>query len=38
MRSRLMARLEGLEPTTSAFAGLRSNPTELQARNAEGEI
>jgi hypothetical protein len=27
-----VARLEGLEPTTSAFAGLRSNPTELQAR------
>jgi hypothetical protein len=27
-----MARLVGLEPTTSAFAGLRSNPTELQAR------
>ena|GEM_PF-1666016 len=26
-----MARLVGLEPTTSAFAGLRSNPTELQA-------
>jgi hypothetical protein len=27
-----MVRLGGLEPTTSAFAGLRSNPTELQAR------
>ena len=26
-----MARLVGLEPTTSASAGLRSNPTELQA-------
>ena len=26
-----MVRLVGLEPTTSAFAGLRSNPTELQA-------
>ena len=26
-----MVRLVGLEPTASAFAGLRSNPTELQA-------
>jgi hypothetical protein len=26
-----VARLVGLEPTASAFAGLRSNPTELQA-------
>ena len=34
-----MVRLVGLEPTTSAFAGLHSNPTELQAPDgAEGEI
>ena len=26
-----MVRLAGLEPTTSASAGLRSDPTELQA-------
>ena len=31
MCQKIVARLVGLEPTTSAFAGLRSNPTELQA-------